>query len=376
MKDIVLILVILFFGACSAPVSELKETGKEVNTSIGEEVSLTPAQVTMAGIATGVVESKAINRMLKLKGVIEVPPQDNYVVTLPMGGYLRFMQLMPGEVVKKGMALARVEDQQYVQLQQDYLVGKSRLQFLQEDVKRQEELNQSQAVSNKVYQQTLSDYQSQLAIVKSLAEKLRLAGIAPEALTHQNMSRYVEVRAPINGTVSHVYVKPGQYVTPTDKLFEIVNTANKHLNLIVFENDISSLEVGQQLTCYTNNNPKQKHMATISLINRNLDEERATEIHGRFVNQSPVLVPGMFMNAEIELSNSLQPAVPDDAIVRWENQHFVFVVEKDNHYRMTPVVLSDNHDGFTGVQNSLVGKTVVTKNAYTLLMKLKNNAED
>ena len=365
----------LFFVACTNAKPEAKEEATEATVN-ETEVVLTPEQIKNAGITVGVAEQRPVHRTLKLKGVIEVPPQNSVVVTVPLGGYLKQMALMPGTAVKKGQVLARVEDQQYIQLQQDYLVGRSRLQFLEQDEKRQKELNESKAVSDKVYQQVSSEYQSQQAIVKALEEKLRLIGINPFALSAGNITRSVAVVAPISGYVSKVSVNPGQYVNPTDRLFEIVNASNKHLSLTVFENDVTALAVGQRVLCYSNSNPVKKYVAKVSLINRHVDDERASEVHCHFETADSKLVPGMFMNAEVELGDALLTALPDDAIVRWENQNYVFVSEAGNRFTMLPVETGESKDGYTAIKTALDGKKLVTGKAYTLLMKLKNSAEE
>jgi len=365
---------ILFFS-CTNSKSEVKEPVAEVKVT-ENEVVLTPEQIKNAGITIGTPEQRSVHRTLKLKGVIDVPPQNSVAVTVPLGGYLKQMSLIPGMSVGKGAVLARVEDQQYIQLQQDYLVGKARLQFLEEDYNRQKELNESKAVSDKVYQQVRSEYQSQRAILRALEEKLRLIGINPSALSDRNISRSIPVVAPISGSVSKVNVNPGQYVSPTDRLFEIVNASDKHLSLTVFENDVTDLAIGQRVLCYTNGNAVTKYVAKISLINRHVDDERASEIHCHFETEDNKLVPGMFMNAEVELGNTLVTAIPDDAIVRWENQNYIFTADAGNKFTMLPVETGDSKDGYTAIKTNLDKKKIVTAKAYTLLMKLKNSGEE
>ena len=69
---------------------------------------------------------------------------------MPLGGYVQAIKVMPGMKVQKGQVLAVVEDQAFVQLQQDYLTTKQQLTFATKDYQRQKELNASQASSDKV----------------------------------------------------------------------------------------------------------------------------------------------------------------------------------------------------------------------------------
>ncbi|MBO9682090.1 MAG: efflux RND transporter periplasmic adaptor subunit, partial [Flavisolibacter sp.] len=189
-------------------------------------VSLSTQQIQNAGILTGQLEKREMHSILKVNGVVDVPPQNIVSVSMPLGGYLTRTDLLPGKYVRKGSILAVLEDPQYIQLQQDYLTAKSKLQYLQTDYNRQKELNATKATSDKAYQQVQSEFNSQRILVYSLAEKLRLIGIRPESLTENSISRTVYLYAPINGYVRKINVNIGKYVAPTDVLFELINPAN------------------------------------------------------------------------------------------------------------------------------------------------------
>ena len=76
---------------------------------------------------------KDISAVLKLNGIIEVPPQNMIAVSVPLGGYLQSTHLLEGMKVKKGEIIATLEDQQYIQIQQDYLIAKIRLTLLKKN---------------------------------------------------------------------------------------------------------------------------------------------------------------------------------------------------------------------------------------------------
>lgn len=90
--------------------------------------------------------------MLKVTGKIDVPPQNMVSVSVALGGYLKWTNLLPGMRIKKGDLLAIMEDQQYIQLQEEYLTAKAKLNFAEKDYNRQKELNQIKANSDKIFQ--------------------------------------------------------------------------------------------------------------------------------------------------------------------------------------------------------------------------------
>jgi cobalt-zinc-cadmium efflux system membrane fusion protein len=356
-----------------------KKTDDPTTTTVNEDmVTLTDAQAKTAGIATGKVEQKQISSILKLNGVIDVPPQNMVSVSVPLGGYLKSTSLLPGMHINKRDIIAVMEDQQYIQLQQDYLTAKAKISFLENEYNRQKDLNESKASSDKVFQQAEADYKSEKILVNALAEKLQLAGINTSRLNETNISRSINVYSPINGYVSRVNVNIGKYVPPTEVLFELINPTDIHLALKVFEKDIDKLFIGQKLLAYTNNQPGKKYPCEVLLIGQNLSADRNTDVHCHFEAYDKTLIPGTYMNAEVEVNNNNAFVLPEDAVVRFENKNYVFIKKGNNKYQLTEVNTGTTENGFIEITDAgkIVKEEVVVKGAYSLLMSLKNKSEE
>ncbi|PZT97281.1 MAG: efflux transporter periplasmic adaptor subunit, partial [Chryseobacterium sp.] len=243
---------------------------------------------------------------------------------------------------------------------------------------RQKTLNQSQASSDKAMQQAQSELNNQRILMNSLAQQLRLININPEALKSGSITKSVPVYSTITGFVSKVNVNIGKYVNPSDVLFELINPDDIHLNLKVYEKDLENLKKGQRFVAYTNADPAKKYYGEIILISKDINQGGLAEVHCHFDKYDQSLVPGMYMNAEIETSTSFSNAIPEESIVNFEGKDFVFVETKKQTYRLTPVTLGETENGFVQILNfaDFSNKKIVTKNAYTLLMKLKNTEEE
>jgi membrane fusion protein, heavy metal efflux system len=337
-------------------------------------VTLTDAQLRNAPIETTTLSLQKISSVLKLNGMIDVPPQNLVSVSIPLGGYLKSSSLLPGKPVSKGQVIAVIENPQFIQLQQDYLMAKSKMHFAQLDYNRQKLLNQSQATSDKVMQQAQSEMNSQKILMNSLAQQLRLINIRPESLNSGSIKKSVPVYSTINGFVSKVNVNIGKYVNPSDVLFELINPDDIHLNLKVYEKDLENLNKGQRFAAYTNAEPDKKYYGEILLISKDINPGGWAEVHCHFEKYDQSLVPGMYMNAEIETSTSFSNAVPEESIVNFEGKNFVFVEDKKQTYRLAHVTLGETENGFVQIVNfnDFKQKKIVIRNAYTLLMKLKN----
>lgn len=372
---IIIIATVTLFASCGSPKPEENKPQTKTN---GNEVELTAEQEQNAGIQIGELSQQYVSSVLKVNGKIDVPPQNKVTISVPMGGYLKSTKLLPGMHLRKGEVIAVIEDQQYIQLQQNYLTVKADLVYSEAEYNRQRELNQSKASSDKVFEQARAAFQKQDVEAKALEQKLRLIGIDPARLTAGNISKSINIYSPIDGFVSEVKVNIGKYVNPSDVLFELVNPTDIHLALTVFEKDVNKLSLGQRVMAYTNTNPAKKYPCEIVLVSKNLSDDRASEVHCHFEQYDKTLLPGMFMNADIEISGTRVNAIADDAVVRYENKQYVFIDKGGHRYHMQEVQPGASENGFTEIlgNDSLLNRRIVVKGAYNLLMTMKNVAEE
>ncbi len=375
MKYIIILSSFVLLYACgSKQTTEQTTDNAVVNETV---ITLTDAQLKNSQLQIGKLEERNISSIIKVNGKIDVPPQNMVSVSMPLGGYLKTTKLLPGMHVGKGEVIATMEDLQYIQLQQEYLTAKSKVVFAEAEYNRQKELNQSKATSDKVFQQAQMDYNTQKIALSALSEKLKLINVNPQSLSENTLSKAVNIYSPIDGFVSKVNVNIGKYVNPADILFELVNTSDIHLNIKVFEKDLEKLAIGQKVMAYNNQSDK-KHPCEIILISQDLTPERTAEVHCHFLDYDKTLLPGMYMNADIEVKSNHVLTLPEEAIVSFEGKEYVFVTEKEKTYILMEVKTGSKENGFIEIVNGekISQKSIVTKGAYTLLMKLKNKSEE
>lgn len=370
-----IISIALILSSCfgKKETNTIKEITVDANT-----VSLTDSQMKNVNIETMKLSKSNISTTLQLNGKIDVPPQNLVSISSSMGGYLRTTKLLEGMHVNKGDVLAVMEDPQFIQLQQDYLMAKSKLHFATIEYKRQKELNQSQASSDKATEQAQAQMQEQQILMNSISEKLKLIHINPSKLTPNNLSKSINIYAPISGFVSKIFVNIGKYINASEVLFQLVNPSDIHLTLKVYEKDMSSLKIGQNLIAYTNAEPNKKYRCRIILISKDFAQDGSTDVHCHFEDYDKNLLPGMYMNAEIELNTTMRNTLPEDAVVSYEGKNFIFIETEKQHYQIYEVHVGESEHGLVEIQNidALQNKNIVSKGAYTLLMKMKNTAEE
>ena len=149
--------------------------------------------------------------------------------------------------------------------------------------------------------------------------------------------------------------------------------------LTVFEQDLDKLFIGQKIVAYNNNKSSKKYNCEIILIGKDISPERAVIVHCHFEQYDKTLIPGMYMNAEVEVSTNNAFVIPNDGLVRFEGKQYVFTQTDKNKYAMQEVTTQNTENGFTQItfpdNADMTKKTFVTKGAYTLLMTMKNTEE-
>ncbi|KAF2339696.1 efflux RND transporter periplasmic adaptor subunit [Flavobacterium nitrogenifigens] len=364
----------IFLVSCGNKKTEENKDAETKNINI---IKLSSEQIKNAGLESGNPTLKNVKEILQLQGTVTVLPKSVISISIPLGGYVKSTNLIAGMNVQKGQVLAVLEDMQFIELQQDYLMAKEKFELAQNEHKRQKELNLNKAASDKVLEQITTEMRTQRITMSSLEQKLNLLGINAKALNVNNISKTIKVVSPINGLVSKVNINIGKYVNPTDMLFELIDKKDIVLTLNAFEKDVASLSVGQNVTVYANASDAKKYGAKIAFINQSLNGDRAAEIICKVNTYNPALLPGLFVNAEVEIENQKALTVPEDAVVRWEGKFYVFTELGNNQFQMIEVKSGVKNEGYNQIISDAVSSSskLVIKNAYTLLMSAMNNDE-
>jgi len=375
-KQLVLVSVlVLGFVSCGkAKKVEAEETEESLPENI---VELRADQIKLAKIEIGTIEMRSLSGTLKVNGVVSVAPQNLATVCMPMGGFVKTTSLMPGN---------SVENQEFIDIQQHYLEAKNKLEYAQSEYKRHNELYEDDVYSQKNVQQVTTEYRNLKAEVKALEQKLSLIGINPLHLTEDNISRSLALVSPISGYVKTVNVSIGKSVSASDVLFEIVNTDKLFLELTLFEKDAEKVSNGQKIHFYINNESEQ-HEALIYQTGKSINDDKTYKVYANVSSRCKNMMPGMYVNAQIETLSHQVTSLPTEAIVSFDDKDYIFVFEKnktENGNLMTEFKIIEVKKGIT--ENGFIEiilpeglniqtTKVVVKGAYNLLSAKKNAGE-
>jgi len=383
--SLVICAAIIFLGSCTGNKKPDAEAA-EVEVLPEDIVELRDDQIKLAGIQTGPIEMKSIGKTLKVNGIISVAPQNQATVSMPLGGFIKSTSLIAGNSVSKGQTLAIIENQDFVDIQQNYLEAKNRLVYAEAEYKRHTDLYNDDVYSEKNLQQVTVEYKNLVALVRSLGQKLILIGIDPDSLNETNISSTVNLMSPITGYLKSVNINIGKYVAPTDVLFEILNSDKLFLELTLFEKDADKVVAGQKIKFFINNED-EAHEATITQTGKSISDDKTLRVYATVVKPCKNTLPGMYVNALIEESDALVTALPSEAVVSFDDKDYIFVFDKNKEedgkpfteYRMIEIKKGVTQGGYTEIKlpdgfEPATAKVVV-KGAYNLLSAKKNAGE-
>jgi membrane fusion protein, heavy metal efflux system len=376
MKHIHVIIIAIFSASCG----QIKEQSQNENITEAENIiTLTPAQYKAADIALGNIMRKPMGTMLRVNGMLDVPPQNLITIAAPMGGFVKSTKLLQGMKVKKGEALVTLENQEYIQLQQDYLDNRSKLEFSEAEYNRQVELAKENVNAQKSLQQSKSQYLSIKAAVKGLEAKLAMINIPASSLEDGNIRPAIQLYAPIDGYVTVVNVNIGQYVNATDVMFKIVNIEHIHVELQVYEKDIHKIKAGQKVS-FQLSNENAIRTASVYLIGKEITPDRTVRIHCHLDKEDESLLPGMYVTAALETTKYETDVVPTSSLVNFEGKDYLFAATKGKEQFELIAVKTGNTDSeFTEVEIPSAfdkSRAIVLRGAFELLGVLKNTAEE
>jgi len=345
-KIIVLGLIIL--ASCD---SKKSESINQPAATAAQEIKLTAEQKQNAGINLGEIVQHEMGEEIKCAGLIDVPPVSIASVSLPIAGYVKStFELLPGKKVAKGQVLATINSLDYIQMQQEYLQAVSALGLSNVEKSRQQVLSNEEVGSKKKLQQAEVDQINLQTQVKALGLKLEMIGCDMKALAKGNINAVLSVKSPIEGYIEEQYLAIGKYVTPADILVQIVGTLDKHVELKVFERDLSKLKLGQTILVESEG---IRAKAKIFLIGQQVNlETRTTSVHGHFekISDEKLFTVGQFISAKITVGSKSVSAVPQAALARVGKAGFIYFESSNGTIKQIPVEILSSTKDLVGIK--------------------------
>lgn len=369
----------LFFSflalvSCNNNKSVESESQVTETHSDSENIYVSKAQFESAKMSFGSVMEKDFAKTIHTNGTIDVPPQSKAVISAFSGGYIKNTHLLIGDKVKKGERLLSIENPEFITMQQQYLETAEQLAYLKSEYERQKTMLEENITSQKNYLKAESEYKSAVARTNSLKKNLEMLNINPTSVLAGNIVSQVNIYSPIDGYVTKILVNTGTYVSPADKIMELMNTDHIHLELKVFEKDLLQLKKGQEILFRIPEASQDNFKGELHVVGTTIDpKSRVTMVHGHIDEKIDAnFSVGMFVEASIVTETFTQPALPDDTVVELDGKYYILQLESEDAdgYQMHPieVTVETSYNGYTSFKTQLDPKaTFLTKGGFVLI---------
>lgn len=296
---------------------------KEVATA--KEVELNEAQYKAAGVELGTFAMKNLSEVVNANGYTKLPPQNQADVSVHLTGIVKSINVIEGQAVKKGQVLATIESPEFAKLQEAYQTSKSNLEFLTLEYERQKTLSEENVNSKKVFQKTKADFETEKARLSSLKQQLNLLNLSGST----NSGSIMPVVAPISGYITEINIKIGSNAEVGKPLLSIVDNSQLHVDLLVYEKDLQKVKPGQNIRFVLTNQDNTEIKGKVFNVGKAFENEtKSVAVHADIINKSQTLIPGMYVNALIDVGARDVQALPLDAIVKAEGREFIFILEE------------------------------------------------
>ena len=292
------------------------------------EVWLTPQQIKDGQILVEEVQERPVGGIIRAAGRVTFDDLRVAHIFSPVTGRITKILAQPGERVKKGQALCVIQSPDLGSAVSDLAKAQATLLAAERDWRRQRELYEVHAASQRDYENAESAYRNARAEMERAQRKARLLRNAGgDQVTQEFM-----LRSPIDGEVIMRGANPGleiqgQYSGGTAvELFTVGELDQVWVLADVYEMDLPRVKLGAQVTVNVLAYPNDNFTGQVEWIAAALDPiSRTAKVRCSIKNPDSKLRPEMFGTASIAVDPDTKIAIKRSAVLLMGEQPVVFV---------------------------------------------------
>jgi len=342
-------------------------------TIAGETIMLSDKAREAIGVTTAKVELADIHRAVTVNARVELPWRAQAMITSLVAGRIDQVLVRPGETVAARQELARVASSELAALQLTLLQAGAEVGLARKLVEQRTVLDQQGVVAGKALFEAQATLAQKSAALEIARQKLASLGLDPALIEKvqregQPLS-HIAITSPMDGVITHVDVRIGQLISPTDHLYHVVDLSSLWIVGDVLESDVRFLRAGQPVEARLAALPNKRFDGQIDHLRLRMDRQRRTQsVVIAVENPGGHLRPGMSGRVRICVQVAKQAVVcPADAVIHSRTGAYLLVQRQPGKYENRRVKLGLTEDGrveildgvFPGSQVVLVGNALL-----------------
>jgi membrane fusion protein, heavy metal efflux system len=321
-----------------------------------DAVKLTPEQATSLGVRVVHPVASPTDKTLPYPAQIVIPTPQLWVVSSPVAGMVTGLSVARGDRVNVGQPLVVMESPSFVSLQRDYLQAVVQDILATQQLNRNTQLFQTNAVAQRVLEASQTEARQTNILVAERRQMLRLSGLSDDAITKLTneaaINATLSVAAPRSATVVDILISPGQRVEQTASLIKLAQLSPLWVEIAVPASNIRAIRPGAKVEIEGYTTPGE-----VVLISETADAATQTILVRAEVRNTGELRPGQTAQARIGFASSAENAweLPYTALIRRGEQASVFVATQGG-FRLVPVTLLEEDQDHVVVSGPITDK--------------------
>lgn len=362
-----LILPLLPLSACSrskAPVTAQAVEQDPTRVVANDEL--------LAQLKLDKVSTTPISDTLRVAGRIDFNEQRLARIGATVTGRVTQIHAHLGQVVKKGDVLAELHSSELSSLQLAYLKARAQMELHRRNVERAKSLFEADVISAAELQRRENELQIASAESRAAADQLKVLGMPQAAIDRLGRSGVINSNIPVvaslDGVVVDRKVAQGQVVEPTDAMFVVADLSQLWAVAQVPERQVEQVKEGQSVTIEVAALEKEQRVGKLIYVGQTINPDtRTVLVRTELDNQDGRLKPAMLASMVIQARPEQRLFVPAAAVVRENDEEFVYLARGNKVFQMVPVKLAPEHNGKRVVQEGLKGgEDIVIDGAFHL----------
>ncbi|MBD8882365.1 efflux RND transporter periplasmic adaptor subunit [Rhodanobacter sp. 7MK24] len=297
---------------------------------------------------------------------VEADPAHMANVLPALTGRVVSLDVNLGDHVQRGQLLAVIDSGDLAQAYADVDKARDALNLAKKALDRAHGVQQAGGAAVKDLEAAQSGYVQAEAEYRRAQTRLDALGGNADA---KGASRPMQVRAPIDGTITVLSIAPGAFVNDaTASMMTIANIDKLWITAEVPEDALGLVKQGQPATASVPAYPGRVFHGTVYSVGAVLDPaSRRDPVRIAIDNADHALKPGMYATASLAAAQPAQVFVPESALLMNNDSTTVFVEVAPWTFERRAVELSyDENDGARVLKGLKAGDRVVVAGGVLL----------
>ena len=310
------------------------ESGEPATGTAEQGVYISPARQQLIGVRTATIGQRELGTTIRTVGTLSYDETRVTQIHTKISGWVDHVYVdYVGRAVRRDEPLITVYSPELVSTQNEYLLAK----------RNKAELQASPiAVTREAADALLTAARDRLELWDIPEEHIR------ELEETGEVRKSLMLHSPFNGIVLERDAFPGQYVTPEMTLFKIADLSRIWVLGAVFEYELPSLRLGQEVDIEFPYGPSTRSLrGRIAFIAPEIDPQtRRVQIRAELANPGLELKPETYVTISIRTQRERRLAIPKEAVIDTGAKRYALLARPNGYFEPRELDLGAPADEF------------------------------